>query len=594
MSTNQTRRAYSYIRFSTPEQAKGGSLQRQTDLAQSYCKRRGWFLDPSLTLHDLGVSAFRGTNALVGNMKTFLDAIKAGTVRPGSALIVESVDRISRQGIDEGYDLCKGILKNGVHLVTLQPEREFGPEAVKSLSKGALELQLILERAAEESEMKSHRRKSGWKLARDKARAGGGPMSKQCPAWLEVTDDGFRVKDKAAAAIRRIYAMAIDGLGVHRIADKLTETKVPPIGTGDRWVKAYVYRILTNPAAMGTLQPKKLHGKKFIPDGEPIPNYYPAVVTSEEWNSAQNAIKKRAGGRSAGRRGAEETNLFTGLLRDGLTREKFHIVNALGRKGKGERRRYRYLTPTRETGVPAGERFDYSVFEAAILSFLTELRPSEILPPARSAKGSKAQIAHLSARLIDIDSRLERTRQRARTASDFDAFLDLMQDLQVERKQVVEQRTELEQVKEGKAGVDLDEAQSLIAALEKTSLKDREDFRRRLRLRIAQLVSEMWMVIVPCGSKRLCIVQIFFRGSDRRRDYLILHVPGNRYSGGYWKSKSWLGNDLKRLGFCHEDLRDIDDAHCLARRFEGISPGNLALVFPKEFTLNNQFRGLPK
>src|SRR5262249_52227692 len=69
----------------------------------------------------------------------------------GSALIVESVDRISRQGIDEGYDLCKRILKAGIRLVTLTPEREYGAEAVKKLTAGALELQLILEQAAEES-----------------------------------------------------------------------------------------------------------------------------------------------------------------------------------------------------------------------------------------------------------------------------------------------------------------------------------------------------------------------------------------------------------------------------------------------------------
>jgi DNA invertase Pin-like site-specific DNA recombinase len=97
-----------------------------------------------LTLRDLGVSAFRGKNAAVGNFRTFLDAIKAGKVAPGSALIVESIDRISRQGIDEGYDLIKGILKANVLLVTLSPEREFDVSATKSLSKGALETQLIL------------------------------------------------------------------------------------------------------------------------------------------------------------------------------------------------------------------------------------------------------------------------------------------------------------------------------------------------------------------------------------------------------------------------------------------------------------------
>jgi len=64
------------------------------------------------------VGAFQGDNALVGNLGEFLKAVKSGAVVPGSALVVESIDRISRRGIDEGYDLIKSILKARVVLVT--------------------------------------------------------------------------------------------------------------------------------------------------------------------------------------------------------------------------------------------------------------------------------------------------------------------------------------------------------------------------------------------------------------------------------------------------------------------------------------------
>src|SRR5262249_51449206 len=140
--------AYSYIRFSSAAQADGDSLRRQTERATAYCQRRQWKLDTKLTLHDLGGSAFRGGNPLTRNLGTFLTAVERGTVTPGSVLIVESFDRITRQGIDEGYDLIKRILKRGVRIVTLTPEREFDVEATKSLSRGALEIQIILERAA--------------------------------------------------------------------------------------------------------------------------------------------------------------------------------------------------------------------------------------------------------------------------------------------------------------------------------------------------------------------------------------------------------------------------------------------------------------
>src|SRR4051794_5242523 len=102
----QTTVAFSYVRFSSRKQSQGDSERRQTELAEAYCRRHGWTLSDK-TFEDLGVSAFHGKNALVGNLGEFLRAVQSGTVPPGSVLVVESLDRISRQGIDDGYDLIK-------------------------------------------------------------------------------------------------------------------------------------------------------------------------------------------------------------------------------------------------------------------------------------------------------------------------------------------------------------------------------------------------------------------------------------------------------------------------------------------------------
>jgi DNA invertase Pin-like site-specific DNA recombinase len=163
--------AYSYIRFSTKRQAWGDSLRRQAELTAAFCERRKWTLSPA-TYRDLGVSARRGKNALVGNLAEFLKAVDAGSVKPGAALIVESLDRITRQGVDEGYDLIKRILKAGILVVTLTPERVFDIEATKGLSRGMLEIQVILERAAEENERRSERVGAAWEEKKRRARAG--------------------------------------------------------------------------------------------------------------------------------------------------------------------------------------------------------------------------------------------------------------------------------------------------------------------------------------------------------------------------------------------------------------------------------------
>ena len=90
--------AYSYKRFSSPEQARSDSIRRQTKATADWCERRGLQLDETLRMVDAGVSAFRGKNieddaaALAG----FREAVRAGQVPKGSYLVCESFDRLSR------------------------------------------------------------------------------------------------------------------------------------------------------------------------------------------------------------------------------------------------------------------------------------------------------------------------------------------------------------------------------------------------------------------------------------------------------------------------------------------------------------------
>jgi DNA invertase Pin-like site-specific DNA recombinase len=89
--------AFSYARFSRPEQVRGDSLRRQFEATRAYCGRNGLVLDDSLNLRDLGVSAFRGKNAGQGALGAFTSAVASGRVPRGATLIVESLDRLSRK-----------------------------------------------------------------------------------------------------------------------------------------------------------------------------------------------------------------------------------------------------------------------------------------------------------------------------------------------------------------------------------------------------------------------------------------------------------------------------------------------------------------
>jgi len=83
-----TPRAYSYIRFSKPEQAFGDSLRRQAQLSQEYAEKHNLELDTTLNMRDLGLSGFHGTNLERGALGKFLEHVKQGQIAKGSVLIV--------------------------------------------------------------------------------------------------------------------------------------------------------------------------------------------------------------------------------------------------------------------------------------------------------------------------------------------------------------------------------------------------------------------------------------------------------------------------------------------------------------------------
>src|SRR5262249_10293059 len=114
--------AFSLMRFSSAKQAKGDTIRRQRQWSADWSAKHKYRLDDSLKA-DKAVSGFRGKNRRVGALADFLDKIKQGRVAPGSVLLVESLDRLSREAIDEALILFIGILKSGVDIVTRDPER---------------------------------------------------------------------------------------------------------------------------------------------------------------------------------------------------------------------------------------------------------------------------------------------------------------------------------------------------------------------------------------------------------------------------------------------------------------------------------------
>jgi DNA invertase Pin-like site-specific DNA recombinase len=284
------KKAYSYLRFSTPEQIKGDSKRRQLELAQQYANRHGLELDDELTFHDLGVSAYQGRNVVTGRLGAFLEAVRGGLVERGSYLLVESLDRISRRTTRKAFRVLEDICEEGITVVTLSDGRKYTEESLDDPT-GLLMSILIFARANEESLTKARRVRAAWDAKRK--RASERPLTKILPGWLEW-DEGagkIRVIKERSQVVKRVFRMALRGVGKHKIAETLNREGVPVFGRGRYWYRSYIAQLLANPAVVGTYVPHTVEhhdGKKKRVPLEPVPNYYPPVVSEEFFNRVKS------------------------------------------------------------------------------------------------------------------------------------------------------------------------------------------------------------------------------------------------------------------------------------------------------------------
>jgi len=333
-------KAYSYLRFSTPEQVAGDSFRRQTSMAREYADRTGLELDDKLTFRDLGVSAFWGKNAEAGRLADFLAAVEAGVVAQGSFLLVEALDRISRQSARKALRVLEEICDAGVTVVTLTDNRVYTVESLAGDPTALLMSLLIFIRANEESSTKARRLKSAWSSKR--SRAGSDPMTSRCPGWLRLKrvslkDRGeWEVIPERAAVVQGVFREALEGRGQHAITAGFNREGVPVFGSGEYWHRPFIARLLNSPAVVGTFVPHSTEhegGKRIRKPLEPVPGYFPAVVDLETFQRVQ-ALRMDPASPQRGRHAATEIqNVLGGLLQCARCDGSIVLVSK-GRPGK--------------------------------------------------------------------------------------------------------------------------------------------------------------------------------------------------------------------------------------------------------------------
>ncbi|WP_018897176.1 recombinase family protein [Rhizobium sp. 2MFCol3.1] len=406
-------KAYSYIRISSKKQEDGHGLARQVEATQAYAEQNGLTLDQEL--QDIG-SGFKGDHVKAGHLGRFLDLVKQGQIPTGSTLIVESLDRLSRQEPLVAQRQLIDLLLAGMTIVTLMDRQVYHRDRDYTQLIVALS---IMQRANDESQTKSERSKSNVQANRIQALQGHKRHVQTLVRWIDQRMvPGTKSKiamatfefslNKHADTVREIFELRDIGMGARSIAKYLNDRNVPVLKPGmsktQKWKDPIIRLILQNEAAIGTYHVFETVDGKRVQMGEPIRNYFPAAVDEDLFWRVQGKNKQLT---TRGAKGRVHTNLFTALSCCATCGNRLRIKHSGGIKKEGDDPRYRlyqcmgYETMGKTVCNTKRKSVPYEPLEKAILDHATEFYLASDLAGNRAYRESdlKRMISDLSANI---------------------------------------------------------------------------------------------------------------------------------------------------------------------------------------------------
>lgn len=391
--------AISYVRFSSSRQEAGDSFRRQVEQTKAYCTQKNLQL-ASEQFHDLGISAYRGQNRLEGRLHDLIEKIKSGDIPRGSFLIVESLDRLSRDKVMSQFGTFLEIINSGVNIVTLFDNTVHSFDTINANPMSLMMALATMVRANDESETKSKRGQASWENKRKRAK-NQTVLTKIVPMWLEAVDGKIYEIPARSLLVREIFADSISGLGKRAIAKKLNSRNEPVWGSPKRnksglWNDSYITKILHNRAVLGELQPHLKQNKKRVQVGEAILDYYPRIISDDDFYLARGRSADRLlkGGRSA----PKASNLFQGIAKCADCGSLLRMAD----KGSGDV----YLQCARASlgsTLCACAAINYRFVETFLITTIVSPQWSSILSPPLASATSADKIKSLEAQVATLE-----------------------------------------------------------------------------------------------------------------------------------------------------------------------------------------------
>lgn len=277
-----------YIRVSSNEQKTGNGIEIQKSTIDSYLKNNGYDFSKVTTIEDLGVSAFRGDNiSTESKLGKFIHEIKNPS---GWVVVVFHLDRISRNGVWAFSSFLSSFILGGGSIVSASTQRVLD----KNDSIAMIEATLAMNLSNMESQRKSNDKKKSnlLKLTRVLEKKEKEPnkfyamTGIKTPKFIDVVqkdNDIFYEFNDFAKVIRTITNYFLNGYTSGYIVKKIN-------ADGFKYNTSSILALVKNENLFGRLI------TTVTEDSSPriIDNFYPAIITKEQFSTIQSNIKKRS------------------------------------------------------------------------------------------------------------------------------------------------------------------------------------------------------------------------------------------------------------------------------------------------------------
>lgn len=379
-----TRRPHVYTRISKTTQTEGSGLDEQTTRIEQYLESKKHLFDGEVTYwQDIGLSAYKNKNIQDGQLAEFIKQVDEGKIGEGDALIIYSLDRLSRRSSWDETTI-QHLVKKGVEIHDVSTPVVLNRE--DSMSKIIMEL--IVTRGNNESKIKSERSTAGWEKRLNDTLNDGRVFTRKLPRWLGSNDDEYVVIKEEAEIIQRIFREYTNGMTSPMIARRLNEEGIKSTGES-LWRPTTVTKLIKDERLRGNLVRERI---------TLIPNVFPKIIDDELFVLANRILSTNAVGKKGRPRENNKTrevnNIITGLVRCGKCGSKV----TTSKNGRGMRyivclARLNYL-------ICGQKSIRLDEVEKIVINHVKQVDMSKVLSISNVDTTSEAQ---LQAELIELE-----------------------------------------------------------------------------------------------------------------------------------------------------------------------------------------------